>query len=394
MSKRLNIGILMQGGKKWTGGVYYTHNIVKSLRYLSNEERPGVKLFVAKATPKEQYEELLDEFTTPCPVNLANPVSLYEKVSAKLLGGLLQQRFTSHVEKHQVEVLFPLQVVPERKLPVKWIGWIPDFQHVHLVDMFSPVEREQRTANYRALAQAADLMVFSSRAVLDDFDKVLPEHAKKQILRFCAVIDDSVFQVDGEEVRARYGLPDRFLFLTNQFWKHKDHLTAFKAVKLLRDEGFDIKLYCSGSLDDYRNPGHSGVLRRYIDDNELRGHIILLGFLPRSDQLQIMRLATALVQPTLFEGWGTVIEEGKSLGKVMFVSDIQVNKEQNAEHAIYFKRGTAEDLAAKIEAAWGGLGAGPDLSEEEKVRTQNKHRFEQFARVFMGTIHKVLEQEN
>ncbi len=77
MSKRLNIGISMQGGKKWTGGVYYTHNIVKSLRYLPNEERPEVKLFAAKATPKEHYEELLDEFTTLCPVDLANSVPVF-----------------------------------------------------------------------------------------------------------------------------------------------------------------------------------------------------------------------------------------------------------------------------------------------------------------------------
>ena len=41
-----------------------------------------------------------------------------------------------------------------------------------------------------------------------------------------------------------------------------------------------------------------------------------------------MRQSVAVLQPSLFEGWSTTVEEAKSIGKTILLSDIPVHREQ------------------------------------------------------------------
>ncbi len=41
-----------------------------------------------------------------------------------------------------------------------------------------------------------------------------------------------------------------------------------------------------------------------------------------------MLCSTALINPSQFEGWSTTVEEAKSLGVKMLLSDLEVHKEQ------------------------------------------------------------------
>jgi glycosyltransferase involved in cell wall biosynthesis len=41
-----------------------------------------------------------------------------------------------------------------------------------------------------------------------------------------------------------------------------------------------------------------------------------------------MRASTALINPSLFEGWSTTVEEAKSTGTPMILSDLGVHREQ------------------------------------------------------------------
>ena len=52
-------------------------------------------------------------------------------------------------------------------------------------------------------------------------------------------------------------------------------------------------------------------------------------FISREDQLGLMRDSLAVVQPSLFEGWGTVVEDAKTLGVQVLCSDIEIHHEEN-----------------------------------------------------------------
>lgn len=65
----------------------------------------------------------------------------------------------------------------------------------------------------------------------------------------------------------------------------------------------------------------------------MAGSIRLLGFVERTEQLCIMKNAAFIVQPSLCEGWGTVLEDAKVLDKAVLLSDIPVHREQKNENA-------------------------------------------------------------
>ncbi len=49
-----------------------------------------------------------------------------------------------------------------------------------------------------------------------------------------------------------------------------------------------------------------------------------------------MKNAEFIVQPSLCEGWGTVLEDAKVLDKTVLLSDIPVHREQKNEKCILF----------------------------------------------------------
>ena len=68
-------------------------------------------------------------------------------------------------------------------------------------------------------------------------------------------------------------------------------------------------------MEDHRNKRYSSEIKRYIEENNLRDRIKLLGILDKKEQVQRMKGAVAIVQTSLFEGWETCVEDARTLGK-------------------------------------------------------------------------------
>jgi glycosyltransferase involved in cell wall biosynthesis len=62
----------------------------------------------------------------------------------------------------------------------------------------------------------------------------------------------------------------------------------------------------------------------------------------------LLRSSIALINPSRIEGWSTTVEEAKSFGVPMILSDINVHREQTDGMARYFGTDDAEALANHI----------------------------------------------
>ena len=62
-----------------------------------------------------------------------------------------------------------------------------------------------------------------------------------------------------------------------------------------------------------------------------------------------MKEARAVIQPSKFEGWGTVVEDAKAMQRPLILSDINVHREQVGKHGYYFPVDNAAELAGIIE---------------------------------------------
>jgi len=74
------------------------------------------------------------------------------------------------------------------------------------------------------------------------------------------------------------------------------------------------------------------------------------GMIPYPHLALLMRASVAMLNASLFEGWSTTVEEAKSLGTPLILSDIDVHREQIGDNAAYFDRTSASSLADVISS--------------------------------------------
>lgn len=89
-------------------------------------------------------------------------------------------------------------------------------------------------------------------------------------------------------------------------------------------------------------------MKQKVIEYKLEKEILFLGFIDRKDQLVLMKNAQAVIQPSLFEGWNTVVEDAKALNQTLIVSNITVHKEQLENNAYYFAPDDYNELALKM----------------------------------------------
>jgi glycosyltransferase involved in cell wall biosynthesis len=74
--------------------------------------------------------------------------------------------------------------------------------------------------------------------------------------------------------------------------------------------------------------------------------------IPYHDVIGLMRLSAALLNPSLFEGWSTTVEEAKALKKYMILSDLRVHREQAGDSANYFDPYSVTSMAETVGLSW------------------------------------------
>lgn len=346
MLSRLRLGLTPVGDQGWLGGVHYVDILAEALAALPVAIRP--RLFaVAKVrrTGALALHRALPEH--------AERVLVVGRGAKRALPSFPEgARAVSRRRRlsRSLDFLYPLLGPPRTRVPSA--SWIPDFQHAHLPAFFDADEIARRDRNFARIAKRAPLVVVSSRNALEDFRRLHPtSRAAVRVLHFHARARESLYEPDPRDVAARYGLPARYLICCNQFWAHKDHGTLFRALARLHAEGPPIDLVCTGAPDDYRAPGHHDRLRALLAELRVDAQVHLLGRIPRDDQLQLLRGAVAVVQPSRFEGWGTVVEDARVLGVPMVLSDLPVHREQAPDPLAFFDVGDPASLAAGLAVA-------------------------------------------
>ena len=254
------------------------------------------------------------------------------RLAADGLGG--REALRRAVAEQQCHLLFPVMTVPATPLDGSMIGWIADFQHRRLPQFFSPDEDRARELGFGFLTGASVRIVCSSRTVVEDFSNAYPTAREKAtLLHFRAAIDRLWLREHPCGTLERLKITAPYVYLPNQFWIHKNHRLAFNAWSHLRRLGHRIALVCSGPTFDYRWPDHFRALEQLLEEHELTQDVRILGHVDRRDQIQLYRGARLVLQPSLFEGWSTTIEEARAFGKPLAVSNLPVHHEQCGDAA-------------------------------------------------------------
>jgi glycosyltransferase involved in cell wall biosynthesis len=224
----------------------------------------------------------------------------------------------------------------------------------------------------------------SSKATEADFLNFFPDASSKtKVLPFKIFPISSWYKEDPKRIQKKYHLPDKFFLISNQFWQHKNHLAAFEALKLIYEKSIYPDIVCTGHLYDQRQPDYADTILQAIHELGIAKQVHLLGLIPKSEQIQLVRRAIAIIQPSFFEGWSTVVEEAKCFGKSIILSDLPVNREQNPPNSLFFKPESSEQLADLIATSWERLNPGPDFEQEMNAKKNYLNKVNDFAYDFI-----------
>jgi len=343
------------GGDGWTGGINYLRNLVSALAELPGRPVTPV-LFVAPDTPVASLAEITPYLSQP-PVVVAgwagDPATRRQRLWQ---SSVLQNDRVSAVafERESIDVVFVHAAWYGLRFTFPTLAWIADFQHRHLPQMFSLGNRLKRDFGYAALSRCATAVMLSSEDARRDCERFyVHTQGRTCVLPFAVRMDPSAIQGDATVVADRYQLPERFFYLPNQLWKHKNHIQVLKALRLLQQRGIPVVVAASGNPKDSRNPTHPERVLSLVHEWGLVENFRFLGLIPYADLMPLMRASVAVVNPSLFEGWSTTVEEAKALGVPLLLSDLAVHREQTqAGEAQYFDPHSPESIADALALAW------------------------------------------
>ncbi|MCG5261368.1 glycosyltransferase family 4 protein [Cupriavidus gilardii] len=369
----------------WLGGISYFRNLLWALHTLPERTIDPV-ILTGQRTPPELLEGM-----PPLPVHRTglldrrHPWWCLRKACQAASGtDVMLARYLSGKGIAMLSHHNPLG--PRADVPT--LGWIPDFQHLHLPELFSASEIALRERLFETLCHGSARILVSSHAACRDLQRCYPAQAHRaRVLQFVANMNPLAPVPPVAELERRYGFRGPYFHLPNQLWQHKNHGIVIEALRLLRRRGIEALVLSTGQTADHRQPGYGQQLLRSAEQAGLQRNFRILGVVPHDDLAGLMRGAIALINPSRFEGWSTTVEEAKSLNKPILLSDIEVHREQAPARGVYFAPDDAPALADAMEQALGRSLSPADEAEQARIaRDDLAHRRRRFAQTYQQIV--------
>jgi glycosyltransferase involved in cell wall biosynthesis len=189
-----------------------------------------------------------------------------------------------------------------------------DVQHEVFPEFFSRAELAYRRRVY-------GWTVRKSRIVI-----TISEHAREALIDRLGLDPARVraihLAVDHDRFRPGDATRDDFLLYPANAWRHKNHARLFEAFAEVRRDRPDLRLVLTGTGHERLHPLPGGA--------ESLGHVDL-------DRLvALYRSASALVYPSLYEGFGIPCVEAMACGCPVAASNVASIPEVCADAAVYF----------------------------------------------------------
>jgi glycosyltransferase involved in cell wall biosynthesis len=332
-SRPLRIAFSHISRRLWAGGYNYQRNLFAALaRFQPGEFVPVV--FAGNGADQNELAELAA--ISAVEVVRSEAFDGQPGLAAALTLGLDRGAMAAF-RAARVDVVVEAARFFGWRLPIPAVAWIPDLQHRSLPQLFPRSARWRREIGFRVQIASGRTIMLSSESALRDFRAYYPRARNRvSVVRFATQPPAAFLDTDPSDVIATYDLPANYFYLPNQFYRHKNHQLVVDALTILKRRGVDVVVCASGSTEDRREPGYYDLVNSEIQKRGLTAQLRHLGVIPLPHVYALLRASTALLNPSRFEGWSTTVEEAKSFGVPMILSDIDVHREQTSGAARYF----------------------------------------------------------
>ncbi len=359
----MNAGVLADGFVNWYGGIDFLRSMIDSLLTARSRDEARVHLLISDRGPRLAWRrirkavKLKSKSLFGAPPPIAEPTIPSALVSEAFAGfgdkirihhiDIGRPALVRTTQRLRLDVIIPTFQPLGRDFPTPWVGYTYDFQHKYLPEFFRPDERAGRDQGFLNMLTEASAVIVNSRSATGDIAKFVPQATARVFTLPFSPSPDPEWRKDDPSVLARYRIQRPFFLVSNQFWLHKDHTTAFEAFRIVAGRSPEVGLVCTGGTADPRDPGYFSSLTQLLARHGLQDRVHILGLIPKRDQIEILKNTNAVLQPTRFEGGpgGGSVYDAVSLGVPAIVSNLPVNMEITDREVEFFPVGDAEALA-------------------------------------------------
>ena len=352
----MKIGIETKGFETWGGGIDFIRHLASAIEVADEKHQYEKHLLLIKNDWRYHITKLTHPYISILQA-IRNGDRIKWQAFNKFDQNYLKKTFSNHksiifdfpgftfnshlkyAKKKKFDILLPCINPPSKKYDLPWVGYIYDFQHKYYPQFFSKKNLSDRDFAFTNMLKQSKHVIVNAKMVKSDIEKFMPDcKTKIHILPFSPspMVE---WLNDTRDLRKQYGIEKPYFIISNQFWIHKDHKTAFKGFSEFLDlVGKKYQLVCTGSTNDYRFPNYYIELLNLIKQLGIKEDVKILGHIPKLDQIVLLKKSIAVIQPTLFEGGpgGGASYDAISLGKPLIVSDIAVNREIEENERVFF----------------------------------------------------------
>jgi len=386
----IRVGLVFEHDRQWMGGVNYYRNLLAAIAALPDRQIEPVIILGLKEDAENIPDLPIGEIVYSQLAVRKSPSWLVRKFLLKILSrDILLERL---LKRHRVDVLSHSGCLGKRSA-IPSISWVSDLQHRRMPQFFRRRERLLRDHTIGSWCRNCSAIILSSHDARQDMQELYPDcKARLEVLQFVSQVASAEADAASGKERPASDVHGKYFLVANQFWVHKNHRVVIDALALLKSAGRDVAVIATGNTHDYRQPGFYSELLAYAQHRGVTDNFSVPGMVPAPVLARLMRGAVAVINPSEFEGWNTAVEEAKSLGKAIILSDIPVHREQSPAYARYFKPHDAEALAEAMWEAWAEYDVASDTASRQaaqRVFLQRQLAFgRRYQEIVLGALHQ------
>ena len=372
----IRVGFRLIGGAAWQGGRNYLWNLLAAVTAQPDRQLQPVLLVRPDEDPGDLRMAGVEVVETDPRWDSGRARSLGRAIELAVRRNPLEQHW---LRQARIDVL---SHAPPTGKPT--VSWIPDVQHRHLPQLSSRRERFMRDLLFREMLRDATLTLASSETARADLVRYYrADPSRVRVLQFVSQPRLApAHMLPLVALIEKFELPRRYLHLPNQLWKHKNHALVVEALRAAPD----VTVVATGPREDYRHANVYAELLARIDAAGVADRFLHLGLVSFAELISLMHHAVAVVNPSRFEGWSTTVEEAKSLGKRVLLSELPVHREQAPARGSYFGVDDPEALATLMRDAWATFDPAADARAAVVAAAALPGRTRAFAKVYEQII--------
>ena len=259
-----------------------------------------------------------------------------------------------------------------KKSKIKCLSWIADFQYLHYPEFFKFKTRILRNLNIFLCSLHSQKILLSSYDAQKDLKSVSKKaHSKSVVSQFYFRSPKKKELFSFNFLKKKFHIGDKFFYLPNQYWSHKNHIVVLKALKYLKKKNYNLSVISTGNKNDHRNSSYYDEINLFIKKNNLELNYKYIGLVSYSEVLSLIYHSVALINPSKFEGRHSSLEQARSLGKQSILSNIDIHKEQAVPNSYYFNLENFVQLSKLMNKLWKKYSPKNNLENFKKASKQN-----------------------